>query len=641
MLRKVIADVGRHGRRAVERFAGFSKGKGPQEGIPRAPRDFQPATVPRASGQVGQVSGNRSTILQRYFANNVYPSLAQELRQSFQFRLHSGSFPLFGQHGGLSRRLCMYAFVTMGVASWTQMQEDEEGKDAIYGSIRAMVQGKQRQMETARPQQEPIEEVGLHSLQFGPMIAKGCDAAVYQARYRGCSVTSSDIDVLEEEEELSQDSDIEVISEDDIESIPPQDFSLAGTSDGSDIQVIPDDSDIEVLDESLQESGPDFHRLPSHLDTPGLSPDSNFDLAIKMMFNYDVESVAGRIWREMQNELVPAKMADTHLHMDTWQNGCRAKIKRLPPHPNIVDMDRAFVGDVPHLLSAFDQYPDALPERINPEGCGRNKTLFIVMKRYRYTLREYLEHHQPTVRQATMLLTQLLEAVIHMLKHNVAHRDLKSNNILVETDHAGQPHLVVTDFGHCLPQSEYGLRVPYVTEDQCKGGNGALMAPEIACASPGQWLDYSASDLWAVGAIAYEVFGACNPFYRNTQGHRLDSPSYTEGELPPLPDCVPHQVQQLVRQMLAVNPAHRPSAETVADLLHLGLWHGDLECDLVSENKVILRRCLLNLTAKVIFAPRSKQMLDTMTSLQMSFLSRIGQHALHNAEGLLNKCSTV
>lgn len=56
-------------------------------------------------------------------------------------------------------------------------------------------------------------------------------------------------------------------------------------------------------------------------------------------------------------------------------------MKNLPPHPNIVDMQAAFVGEMPVLKSAFDEYPDALPERINPDGYGRNKTLFIVMKK--------------------------------------------------------------------------------------------------------------------------------------------------------------------------------------------------------------------------------------------------------------------
>ena len=50
-------------------------------------------------------------------------------------------------------------------------------------------------------------------------------------------------------------------------------------------------------------------------------PLEQFDLAIKMMFNYDVESVASTILREMENELVPAKMADVHQHMGIWQNG--------------------------------------------------------------------------------------------------------------------------------------------------------------------------------------------------------------------------------------------------------------------------------------------------------------------------------
>jgi hypothetical protein len=59
----------------------------------------------------------------------------------------------------------------------------------------------------------------------------------------------------------------------------------------------------------------------------------------------------------------------------------KAKMKPLPPHPNIVAMESAFVEEIPVLPNAFVEYPHALPERINPEGFGRNKTLFIVMKK--------------------------------------------------------------------------------------------------------------------------------------------------------------------------------------------------------------------------------------------------------------------
>lgn len=46
-----------------------------------------------------------------------------------------------------------------------------------------------------------------------------------------------------------------------------------------------------------------------------------YDLAVKMMFNYGIASNTGAILRAMDREAVPAKLADTHEQMDTWQNG--------------------------------------------------------------------------------------------------------------------------------------------------------------------------------------------------------------------------------------------------------------------------------------------------------------------------------
>lgn len=58
-----------------------------------------------------------------------------------------------------------------------------------------------------------------------------------------------------------------------------------------------------------------------------------------------------------------------------------------------------------------------------------------------------------------------------------------------------------------------------------------------AVPGPDSFLDFSKSDLWAVGAIAYEILGGENPFYPS-QGHlreQLSSRHYTEEDLPPLP----------------------------------------------------------------------------------------------------------
>ena len=76
-----------------------------------------------------------------------------------------------------------------------------------------------------------------------------------------------------------------------------------------------------------------------------------------------------------------------------------------------------------------------LISRLNPSGLGRNMSLFLVMKRYDCSLREYLEkipaENGMTWRTSLLILTQLLEGITHLVYHQVAHRDLKTDNIMV------------------------------------------------------------------------------------------------------------------------------------------------------------------------------------------------------------------
>jgi hypothetical protein len=65
-------------------------------------------------------------------------------------------------------------------------------------------------------------------------------------------------------------------------------------------------------------------------------------------------------------------------------------------------------------------------------------------------------------------------------------RDLKSDNILLDLSEGDDtcPLLVVTDFGCCLADRVHGLSLPYHSPDTDKGGNTALMAPEVCCQIP-------------------------------------------------------------------------------------------------------------------------------------------------------------
>ncbi|KAM9217539.1 serine/threonine-protein kinase PINK1, mitochondrial [Leptosomus discolor] len=304
-------------------------------------------------------------------------------------------------------------------------------------------------------------------------------------------------------------------------------------------------------------------------------PTAAFPLAIKMMWNISAGSSSEAILDAMGRELVPATgvaLAGEYGAVSGRRKPVLGR-KKLQPHPNIIQVIRAFTSSVPLLPGAFTDYPDVLPLNLNPRGIGHSRTLFLVMKNYPCTLRQYLRESSPDVCLSTMMILQLLEGVDHLVRHGIAHRDLKSDNVLVEFDSAGCPWLVITDFGCCLADENIGLRLPFTSSYVDRGGNGCLMAPEVITASPGPGtvINYSKADAWAVGAIAYEILGLANPFYGRGEW-TLESRSYREDQLPSLPDHVPLEVKQVVKMLLQRDPNKRLSARVAANVLHLSLW---------------------------------------------------------------------
>ena len=101
--------------------------------------------------------------------------------------------------------------------------------------------------------------------------------------------------------------------------------------------------------------------------------------------------------------------------------------------------------------------------------------------RFSGTLQDYIAKHKGNLltQNSLALLTQLLEGLLHLNKNGVAHRDLKSDNVLVNESANGMPHLVITDFGCCLAEKTIGLQMPFETDETSRGGNAELMAPEV------------------------------------------------------------------------------------------------------------------------------------------------------------------
>jgi len=130
------------------------------------------------------------------------------------------------------------------------------------------------------------------------------------------------------------------------------------------------------------------------------------------------------------------------------------------------------------------------------------------------------------------------------------HRDIKPGNLLL----ASSGTVKITDFGisHAIGS------VP-VTVTGVVMGTAEYLAPErIAGAQAGP-----ASDLYALGVVAYECLAGIPPF----TGKPLDvACAHRDRVVPPLPPSVPVSVSALVMQLVAKDPAWRPGG--AADVAH-------------------------------------------------------------------------
>lgn len=106
-------------------------------------------------------------------------------------------------------------------------------------------------------------------------------------------------------------------------------------------------------------------------------------------------------------------------------------------------------------------------------------------------------HSKPLSTQIDLLL-QTLQALAYLHRHGILHRDLKPDNILVVD---GQVKLL--DFGLAMAREHLEDDI----EDRF-AGTLAYMAPELLHGLPSS----EASDLYAFGMIAYELFAGRHPF---------------------------------------------------------------------------------------------------------------------------------
>lgn len=137
-------------------------------------------------------------------------------------------------------------------------------------------------------------------------------------------------------------------------------------------------------------------------------------------------------------------------------------------------------------------------------------------------------------------LVQTLQAVAYLHRRGVLHRDLKPDNVLVVD---GQ--VKVLDFGLAIARDQVKAEADEVV------GTLTYIAPEMLSGAPAS----KASDLYAVGVIAYELLTGKYPYRKDNAGVLMTDilkvvPDFTDVDLDP-------RIIAILQRLLAKNPSER------------------------------------------------------------------------------------
>jgi tetratricopeptide (TPR) repeat protein/tRNA A-37 threonylcarbamoyl transferase component Bud32/TolB-like protein len=248
---------------------------------------------------------------------------------------------------------------------------------------------------------------------------------------------------------------------------------------------------------------------------------------------------------EIQREVGAGGMATVYLATDV-RHQRRVALKVLRPELSATLGPERFLQEV--RVTANLQHPHILPLFDSGEAGG---FLYYVMPFVDgESLRDRLTREgELPVAEAARLLRDVVDALASAHALGIVHRDVKPENILLSGRHA-----LVTDFGVAKAVSEATGRHKLTTVGVAVG-TPAYMAPEQAVADGN--IDHRA-DIYAVGAVAYELLTGRPPFSGRTQQQVLAA-QVTEKPAPvtELRAAVPPGLETLVMRCLEKKPADR------------------------------------------------------------------------------------
>jgi protein kinase-like protein len=215
----------------------------------------------------------------------------------------------------------------------------------------------------------------------------------------------------------------------------------------------------------------------------------------------------------------------------------------LTPSPSLAERFVREARTIAHL-----EHAHIVP--IYKVGGYKNEVLYIVMRCVDGpSLRQLLERRQRRlpVADAARIARQVADALGYAHRHRVVHRDIKPDNILVDSG----GHVLVTDFGIAKAAQQASSQL---TTEGMVVGTPQYMSPEQATGDP---LD-TRSDIYSLGIVLYQMLAGAPPFDGESAQQILMKQATAEPTpIRELRREVPPELAALLHRTLAKDPDER------------------------------------------------------------------------------------
>ncbi|HEU5260401.1 MAG TPA: serine/threonine-protein kinase [Gemmatimonadales bacterium] len=215
----------------------------------------------------------------------------------------------------------------------------------------------------------------------------------------------------------------------------------------------------------------------------------------------------------------------------------------LTPSPSLAERFVREARTIAHL-----EHPHIVP--IYRVGGYKNEVLYIVMRCVDGpSLRQLLDRRQRRlpVGDAARIARQVADALGHAHRHGVVHRDVKPDNILIDSG----GHVLVTDFGIAKAAQQASSQL---TTEGMVVGTPHYMSPEQAT---GEAVD-SRADIYALGVVLYQMLAGAPPFDgESAQQILMKQATADPTPIHQLRDGVPPALATVLYRMLAKDRAQR------------------------------------------------------------------------------------